>query len=53
MADPTDDRDQQVDEDMAEADTANGERSPDADDVGDEDGVNDTESRYGDDESPA
>lgn len=52
MADPSTDRDQQVDDDMAEADTANGERRPDAD-AAEGDAVNDTERRYGDEESPA
>jgi hypothetical protein len=40
--------DEQVDDDMAAADTANGENRPD-----DGESVNDTEERYGDDESPA
>ena len=39
--------DDQTDKDMAEADRANGELSPD------NDATNDTEARYGEDESPA
>lgn len=39
--------DDEVEDDMEEADTANGEGPPT------DDGVNDTERRYGDSESPA
>lgn len=51
-SDPPDGRDPldgDVDRDMADADRANGERPPDDDDDG---ATNDTEAKYGDDESP-
>lgn len=48
----TDDR-QDADDEMAEADVANGEGPPDDDTGGDPSGSNDTERRYGEDESPA
>lgn len=40
--------DDDTEQEMAEADRANGERPPD-----DDGATNDTEARYGDDESPA
>ncbi len=40
-------------QEMAEADAANGEGQPDAEQDNDSEATNDTEARYGENESPA